>query len=86
MEYSYHVTFGKFKKIIKCLSKDAVIEEVKNIFGIVKSIELQVYNDEFLEWVDIDNPNELPDKGKLLATLTGIVICCLKMKHSVMYV
>ena len=62
---TYHVTCASSsrKKLITVSSKDDIINKIQSVFGVNGHVILQQsYED---DWVDVDDPMQLPDGGKL---------------------
>ena len=61
--------FGDSRKVVEITeqSKDEVISKVKRLFDINTSNELllQEYEDEWQEWVDVEDVHRIKDKAKL---------------------
>jgi hypothetical protein len=87
MAYQYHVTCGKSKKIVRPIEKNnaAIIESIKQEFAIAEMLPLQIWSNDFEDWLDVDWAGEIPDKGKFLVTpiLAGncSIASCLLLYH-----
>ena len=69
MEGQYLIKFQSKKKVVKCC-KEFLTDEVKKVFNISGNVYLKYFNDDFKEWVDVDNENELPERAKLSVALS----------------
>ena len=65
MEGQYLIKFKNKNKVVK-YCKEFLTDEVKKVFNISGNLYLKHFNDDFKEWVDIDE-NDLPERAKLSA-------------------
>ncbi|XP_078495155.1 uncharacterized protein LOC144742432 isoform X4 [Ciona intestinalis] len=61
----YHVQYKNSKKIVRCKKND-ISDSIAAQFNISDAIMLSQWDNEFEDWVDVDDVNELPNKAKLL--------------------
>ncbi|XP_013779854.1 uncharacterized protein LOC106464273 [Limulus polyphemus] len=69
--FSYHVTFQGRKKVINVSSKRQVVAAIREVFGInspEKDLQLQTFDAEWDDFVDVDTA-ALPDRAKLHVVL-----------------
>ena len=69
MEGQYLIKFKSKKKVAICCKK-FLTDEVKKEFNISGNLYWKYFNDDFKEWMDIDNKNELPERAKLSIALS----------------
>ena len=67
--FKFHVTFGDFKKIV-CLEEctyEKLVREICNTMHLDKDgiVRIQLYDDEFCDWVDLADTDYIPEKGRL---------------------
>ena len=70
MSCIYLVIFNESKKVLHC-EKCELYKKIGNIYNIKKEFLLYQWNSEFEEWIDVDDPKDLPDKTKLFIKLKG---------------
>ena len=70
MSCIYLVIFNKSKKVLHC-EKCELYNKIENVYNIKKEFLLYQWNSEFEEWIDVDDPKDLPDKTKLFIKLKG---------------
>ncbi|XP_076319862.1 uncharacterized protein LOC143230341 isoform X2 [Tachypleus tridentatus] len=69
--FSYHVTFQGRKKVINVTSKRQVVAAIREVFAIntsEKYLQLQTFDAEWDDFVDVDT-DALPDRAKLFVVL-----------------
>lgn len=80
--------FGDSRKVVEITeqSKDEVISKLKRLFDINTSNELllQEYEDEWQEWVDVEDVHRIKDKAKL-RVLVQRDRAAFKEKHAVSF-
>lgn len=75
-QYKYHVTCMGKKQVIQPATKADVVNVIKETFKIEQDsvLSLQAFDDEFQDWVDIDDTTTLQDKARLMATVETILV------------
>ena len=76
MALQYHIQCVGKKKIIKVDGKQQVHAAIIKEFALNQEtqLSLQYYDAAWEDWVDVDNLDQLPEKGKLQATVV-ITMC-----------
>jgi len=62
------VEHGQSRKIVTVLENEKLKHAIKKSFGInIKDsdINMQVYNDEWKEYIDVDDEEQVPDRAKV---------------------
>ena len=80
--------FGDSRKVVEITeqSKDEVISKVKRLFDIntCNELLLQEYEDEWQEWVDVEDVHRIKDKAKLRVLVQRDQVA-FKEKHAVSF-
>jgi hypothetical protein len=70
--FRYHVTLGSDKKVVNVESRRALSQVLRQEFSVGdKQITLQAWDVEFEDWVNVQDTETLPEKGKLLILIKG---------------
>jgi len=71
--FRYHVTFGVDKKIVEVADKSTLTSVIRQHFSIDSSTPfvMQSWDAEFEDWINVNEPTELPDKCKLQVVAKG---------------
>ena len=65
--FEYLVACLGYKKIVSVQVKENLQDRIRERFGVSTSAELliQLWNEKYEDFVDVDDVNSLPDSGKL---------------------
>jgi hypothetical protein len=72
----YHITCGLEKKIASIDNSENLLATILALFSVSAdtSYVLQVWNADFEDFVDVENPAALPDISKLKLLIKGTII------------
>ena len=73
MKYLVHAR--GFTKVVECDTLDNLQPAIRDKFQIAHQadINIQHFDPEWNEWVDVDDVKELPEKGKLKVTVSELI-------------
>ncbi len=73
--FLYHVTCNNSRRLVETDSKADLIQKLKDVFNIEENaiVSVALFDAMWNDYVDVGDLSELPDEGKLQATVTQTV-------------